>query len=160
MVEDRRRDGRPKEMTSEELRNKCLEYVSSRKYHVTVRTVANWLKSVRGTGCTDSARKLIHALGCRRVRVNLKPKLERKHILSRFLYCWERLEELRISRSMNVSVCDIQVFVDDNWFNQVTMGGYLWLPDSIGIEKAAEFWRHKSHIPKIMYFAAIAMTRL
>ena len=33
----------------------------------------------------------------------------------------------------------------------------MWLPESISIEQAAEFWRHKSHIPKIMYFAAISL---
>ena len=59
----------------------------------------------------------MHSLGCRRVVVNVKPKLERKHILSRSLHCRERLEELRISRSTNVSVCEIQLFVDEKWFN-------------------------------------------
>ena len=93
MVEDLPRTGRPKDITSEELRQKYLEYISSRIYHVTVRSVANWLKSIRGTGCTDSARKLVQALRCRRVRVNIKPKLQRKHTLSLFLYCWESLEE-------------------------------------------------------------------
>ena len=37
----------------------------------------------------------------------------------------------------------------------MTMGGYKCLPESVRIEQAAEFWRHKGHIPNIMYFAAI-----
>ena len=57
MVEDGPRDGRPKEVASEDLRNKCIEYISLRKYHITVRSVANWLKIIRDTSCTDSARK-------------------------------------------------------------------------------------------------------
>ena len=39
------------------------------------------------------------------------------------------------------------------------MGGYLWLPENVRIEQAAEVWRHKNHIPKIMYFAAISIPK-
>lgn len=39
---------------------------------------------------------------------------------------------------------------------------YLWegmCGSNVRIEEAAEFWRHKSLIPKIMYFAAIAVPK-
>ena len=157
VVEDSNRSGRPIEVTSQEMRDKFLQYLASRQYHVTVRSVHMWLKAERGTGCTDSATKLLNSVGCRRVRVHVKPKLSRTHMLSRFLYCWERLEEIRISQITKQAQWDIEVFVDEKWFDKITTGGYLWLPNNVRIEQAAEFWRHKTHVPKIMYFAAIAM---
>ena len=157
LYEDRARSGRPSEITCKNLKISFLQYLASRRYHVTIRSVVSWLKSVRTTGCTDSAIKLLNSVGCRRVRVNVKPKLERKHILNRFIYCWERLNEVLHAQGTNESTCAVDVFVDEKWFNKMTMGGYMWLPENIRIEQAAEFWRHKSHIPKIMYFAAISM---
>ena len=157
MYEDRPRSGRPTEILCEDLKDSFLQYLASRRYHVTIRSVTSWLKLTRNKGCIDSAIKLLNSVGCRRVRVNVKPKLERKHILNRFIYCWERLNEVLHARSTNESNCAVDIFVDEKWFNKMTMGGYIWLPDNIRIEQAAEFWRHKTHIPKIMYFAAISM---
>ena len=117
-----------------------MQYLSARRYHVTVRTVESRLKDQRSTACKDSAMKLLSSVGCRRVRVNVKPKLERKHIVNPFMYCWERLNEVLTARSTNDSTCAVDTFVDEKWFNKMTMGGYLWLPENTRIEEAAKYW--------------------
>ena len=99
----------------------------------------------------------MNSLECRRVRVFVKPKLERKHVLNRFLYSCERLNEVLNARTTNESNDEVDKFVDEKWFNKITMGGYMWLTENIRMEQAVEFWRHKGYIPKIMYFTAISM---
>ena len=42
---DRARSGRPSEITSEEMKTSFSQYLASRCYHVTVRSVTRWLKS-------------------------------------------------------------------------------------------------------------------
>ena len=42
---DRARSGRPSEITSEEMKTSFLQYLASRGYHVTVRSVTRWLKA-------------------------------------------------------------------------------------------------------------------
>ena len=159
IYEDRPRSGRPAEIVSEELKKCFLQYLSSRRYHATVRGIASWLRKTRSTGCTDSALELLNSVGCRAmfVCVCVKPKLERKHILNRFLYCCERLNEVLNVRTTNESTDEVDIFVDEKWFNKVTTGGYMWLKENIRMEQAVDFLRHKSYIHTIMYFAAISM---
>ena len=68
---------------------------------MTIRSVTTRLKSVRSTSSTELAIKLMNYVGCRRVRMNLSPKLERNHLLCRYIYCWERLTEVLNERSTN-----------------------------------------------------------
>ena len=70
-------------------------------------------------------------------------------MVKRFINRWERLNKVFKARTTN------DVLVDEKWFNKMTVGGYMRLPDSISIEQPAEFWRNKSHILKILYFSAI-----
>ena len=155
-IEDQNKSGRPVQVTSKENQAKFLQFLASRKYHVTVRTVECWLRKERGTGSKDSALKLMNSVGCRRVRVNIKPKLTQNQLQSRFIYCLERLEEVKNFMMTGKSKWDIEVFVDEKWFNKLTIGSYLWLPENVSMEDASEYWRHKSHIPKVMYFAAVS----
>lgn len=90
MMEDRNPRGRPSEVNSKEMQSKFLNFLESRKYHVTVRSVELWLQKERGTTSKASAQKLMQAVGCRRVRANVKPKLQHKHVLRRFIYCYNR----------------------------------------------------------------------
>ena len=131
--------------------------MSSRRYNVTVRSVESWLKGQRTTVCKDSAMKSLSSVGCHRVRVNVKPKLEPKHIVNRFMYFWERLNEVLTARSTHDSTCAVEIFVDEKWFNKMTIGGYLRLPENTHTEEAVEYKRQKSHIPKIMCSTAISV---
>ena len=158
-MENKRRPGRPTEVTAEPIQSKFLRFQASRKYHVTVRSVELWLKEECGTASKASAQKLMQSEGCRRVRVNVKPILLHKHMVSRFHYCWKRLDELRRFKICNELSSDVEIFVDEKWFNKLTLGSYMWLTENVIMENASEFWRRKSYIPKIMYFAAIAQPR-
>ena len=113
IYEDHARSGRPAEIISEEMKNKFMEFLSSRRYHITIRSITSWLKRTRTTGCNKSSVKLLNSVGCRRVRVTVKPKLERKHILNRFMYCWERLKEMLDAQTTNKSTVVIDIFVDE-----------------------------------------------
>lgn len=139
------------------MRDKFLQYLASRQYHVAVRSVYYWLMAERGTDSTDSATNLLNSVGCRRFLVDIKPKLSRRHMLNHFLYCWERLKELQISKIIKHSRWDVEICEDENCFDKITKGGYLWLPNTVRIELAAEFWLQKTRVPRVMYFAAIVM---
>ena len=93
------------------------------------------------------------------MRVNLKLELEHKHILNRFIYYWERLNELFKLGTTNESTTTVYIFVVEKWFHKMTMQGYLRLPENICREKTAKFWLHKSQIPNIIYFADMSMPK-
>ena len=135
IYDDFHRSGRSQETVSEELKKRFLQYLSLRRYRATVRGIASWLRKARSTGFTDSALKSCNSVGCRRVRVCIKPKIERNQILNRPLYCWERLNEVLNARTTNETTDKIKTFVDENWFNKITTGGYTWLPDNIRMEQ-------------------------
>ena len=61
-----------------------------------------------GTGSKDSALKLMNFVGCRRVRVNIKPKSTQKQLRSRFIVCWEGLEEIKNFMMTGKSKWDIE----------------------------------------------------
>ena len=148
--------GRPTEIETEPLQRQFLEVLASSKYRFTVRSVEAWLKECRGSASKTPALKLLNSVGCRRARLQIKPKLLTKHIVRRFNYCQNRLDELRKFELTKKSTSDVDIFDDEKWFNKTTIGSYLWQPKEVRMEKASEFWRHKSHIPKTIYFAAIA----
>ena len=67
----------------------------------------------------------MNSVGYLRVYVCVKPKLERKHMLNRFLYCWERLNEVFNARTVNESIDELVIFADKKRFNKITMVGYM-----------------------------------
>ena len=156
IMEQAPRLGRPTEIEIEPFQKQILEFLASRKYHVTVRSVEAWLKACRGSASKISALKLLNSVGCRRVRLQIKHKFLKKHIVRRFNYCWNRLDELRKFKLTGKSISDVDIFVDENWFNKTTIGSYLWLSKEVKMEEASEFWRDKSLISRIMYFSVIA----
>ena len=93
-MEDKRSPGRPTEVTAEPIQSKFLSFLVSRKYHLTVRSIELWLKQERGTASKASAQKLMQSVGCRRLQINVKPKLLHNHMVSRFHYFWKYLDDL------------------------------------------------------------------
>ena len=63
------------------------------------------------------------------------------------------------ARTTNESTFALDVFADEEWFNKMTIGGYICLPDNIRIDQAADFRRYESHIPKRMHFTATSMPK-
>ena len=67
----------------------------------------------------------MYSVGCRRIRAQIKPKLEEKHKIRLFNYCWQRLNEIRKFVCTGKPLWDIDVYVDEKRFKKMTIGSYL-----------------------------------
>ena len=71
---------------------------------------------------------------------------------------WEHYKILNNPNSVNSEDdprFDLEVFVDEKNFEFVTKSSRLCLAKDVSIDDASEYWRHKSHIPALMFFGAI-----
>lgn len=111
IFEDPARSGRPSEVVFEYLKNYFLQYLASRSYHVIIRSVERWLKSRRSTSCKDSAMKLLSSVGNPRVRLNIKPNVEVKHVYLLDICIVVKVKEVLHARSLYESASRVGIFL-------------------------------------------------
>jgi len=70
-----------------------------------------------------------------------------------------RVRELIAERAGRRAAADIEVHVDEKWFQEATSGIYLYLPPGVKIEEISRAWHHRNTIPKVMFFAAVGRPR-
>lgn len=116
---------RPSEINSWPLYNEFLQYLKASRYYSTVRGVMKRLRTIRDTNLYESAIYMIHSVQCWRVRVNVKHKLEKKNLLERFLYYWERLKEISDESRTSKPVRDVDIFCEEKWYDKMKIEGYI-----------------------------------